>query len=188
MKTLASTFLLAGGLLAVFPAFAERADRDRPVNLEAARVTVDDVKRTHVFEGNVVLSQGSLVIRSAKLVVTQDADGFQKGVATGGDGGLARFRQKREGKDEYIDGEAERIEYESRAEKAEFFNRAYVKSGMDEVRGHYISYDGKTEQYFVTAPPGSSPTSKEGRVTAVIQPKNRSPQAAPAATPVAPAR
>lgn len=163
---------------------AERADRDKPVNLEATKVTVDDVKRTHVFEGNVVLTQGTLSIKSARLVVTQDADGFQKGVATGGEGGLARFRQKREGKDEWIDGEGERIEYESRAEKAEFFNRAYVKSGMDEVRGHYISYDGRTEQYYVTAPPGSSPTTKEGRVTAVIQPKNRPPQ--PVAVPPAP--
>lgn len=178
----ASLLLLAGGLCAA-PVLAERADRDKPVNLEAARVTVDDIKRTHIFEGNVVLTQGTLVIRSAKLVVTQDTDGFQKGVATGGEGGLARFRQKREGLNEYIEGEGERIEYESRAEKAEFFNRAYVKSGMDEVRGHYISYDGRTEQYYVTAPPGSSPNSKEGRVTAVIQPKNKAQPAAPEAPP-----
>ncbi len=160
-------------------ACAERADRDKPVHLEAARVTVDDVKRTHVFEGNVVLTQGTLVIRTARLVVTQDAEGFQKGVATGGEGGLARFRQKREGRDEYIEGEAERIEYDARSEKAEFFTRAFVKSGADEVRGHYISYDGRTEQYLVTATPGAGPGSKDGRVTAIIQPKNAKP-AAPA--------
>lgn len=174
-----ATFLTA---CALGNAHAERADRDKPVQLEAARVTVDDVKRTHVFEGNVVLSQGTLVIRTAKLVVTQDAEGFQKGVATGGEGGLARFRQKREGKDEYIEGEAERIEYDARSEKAEFFARALVKSGADEVRGHYISYDGKTEQYLVTATPGASPGSTEGRVTAIIQPKNAKP------TPAAPPR
>ncbi len=173
-------------VLATGNALAERADRDKPVHLEAARVTVDDVKRVHIFEGNVVLSQGSLSIRTAKLVVTQDAEGFQKGVATGGDGGLARFRQKREGKEEYVDGEAERIEYDSRGEKAEFFNRAFVKSGIDEVRGHFISYDGKTEQYLVTATPGAGPGSKEGRVTAIIQPKNAKP--APAAAPSTPAR
>ena len=153
-------------------ALAEKADRDKPVNLEASKVTVDDIKRVHIFEGNVILSQGTLMIRSAKLVVTQDAEGFQKGIATGGEGGLARFRQKREGKDEYIEGEGDRIEYDSRSEKAEFINRAYVKSGMDEVRGNNISYDGKTEQYLVTSAPGASPGSKEGRVTAIIQPKN----------------
>jgi lipopolysaccharide export system protein LptA len=150
---------------------AERADRDHPVNLEAERVSVDDIKRVHIFEGNVVLSQGTLVIRSEKLVVTQDAQGFQKGVATGGTDGLARFRQKREGKDEFVEGEAERIEYDSRSEKAEFFKRAYVKSGGDEVRGDYISFDALTEQYLVTAAPGSKPGSAPGRVRATIQPK-----------------
>lgn len=164
------------------PLRAERADRDKPVQLEASRVTVDDVKRVHVFEGNVILTQGTLSIRTARLVVTQDAEGFQKGVATGGADGLARFRQKREGREEYVDGEAERIEYDSRSEKAEFFNRAHVKSGMDEVNGHYIFYDGKTEQYLVTATPGAAPGTREGRVTAIIQPKNgkASPTTAPA--------
>jgi lipopolysaccharide export system protein LptA len=189
MNTIARPpILILTAFLTCGNAWAERADRDKPVHLEAARVTVDDVKRTHIFEGNVVLSQGTLVIRTAKLVVTQDAEGFQKGVATGGEGGLARFRQKREAKDEYVDGEAERIEYDSRGEKAEFFTRAFVRSGADEVRGHYISYDGRTEQYLVTATPGASPGSKEGRVTAIIQPKNAKAVPAVPATPPAPVR
>lgn len=166
---LPAAILLA--LLVASPALAERADRDQPVHLEANRVTVDDVKRVHVFEGNVVLSQGTLTIRTDKLVVTQDAEGFQKGVATGGQGGLARFRQKRAGKEEFIEGEAERIEHDARSERTEFFNRAFVRSGVDEVRGHYISYDGKTGRYLVTATPGVGPGGREGRVTAVIQPK-----------------
>ncbi len=167
--------LIASCLLFAPGAHAERADREKPVNLEAARVTVDDVKRTHVFDGKVVLTQGTLVIRSEKLVVTQDEAGFQKGVATGGENGLARFRQKREGRDEYIEGEAERIEYDARTEKAEFFVRAHVKSGSDEVRGNYILYDGMTEQYLVTATPGAKPGSAESRVRAVIQPKGSKP-------------
>jgi lipopolysaccharide export system protein LptA len=104
--------------------------------------------------------------------VTQDAEGFQKGVASGGADGLARFRQKREGRDEYVDGEGERIEYDSRSEKSEFFTRAYVKSGVDEVRGNYIQYDGITEQYLVTSVPGAKPGTPAGRVTAIIQPKS----------------
>lgn len=169
-------------LVAASPALAEKADRDQPVNIEADRLTVDDRNKVHIFEGNVILTQGTLSIRTARLVVTQDAEGFQKGVATGGADGLARFRQKREGREEYVDGEAERIEYDSRSEKAEFFNRAHVKSGMDEVNGHYIFYDGKTEQYLVTATPGAAPGTREGRVTAIIQPKNgkASPTTAPA--------
>lgn len=191
MNTSVRTLILlfACGILVAGAVHAERADRDKPVILDAAKVTIDDIKRTHVFEGNVVLTQGTLVIKSAKLVVTQDAEGFQKGVATGGADGLARFRQKRDGKDEYMDGEGERIEYDSRSEKAEFFKRAYVRSGMDEVRGDFISYDGITEQYLVTAAPGAKPGSEQSRVHAVIQPKNAKKDAVtgtPAATRTAP--
>ncbi len=162
-------------LWAAGPALAERADREKPVNLEADRITVDDIQKVQVFEGNVQLVQGTLVIRTDRLVVTQDAEGFQHGTAYGGANGLARFRQKREGKDEYIDGEAERIEYESKAEKAQFFVRAMVRSGLDEVRGQYISYDGKTERYLVTSgPDGTSAMTagKPDRVRAVIQSKS----------------
>ncbi|MDI3490154.1 MAG: lipopolysaccharide export system protein LptA, partial [Thauera sp.] len=70
-------------------AFAERADRDQPVNIEADNMTVDDRNKVHVFEGSVVLTQGSLVIKGDKLVVTQDAAGFQNGVATASGGKLA---------------------------------------------------------------------------------------------------
>jgi lipopolysaccharide export system protein LptA len=155
-------------------ALAERADREKPVNLEADRITVDDIKKVQILEGNVQLVQGTLIIRTERLVVTQDAEGFQKGVAYGGAGGLARFRQKREGKDEYIDGEAERIEYESKAEKADFYVRAMVRSGLDEVRGQFISYDGRTERYLVTSGPDGTSAAASGkpdRVRAVIQSK-----------------
>lgn len=174
------------GLLATVaaPCHAERADRDKPVNLEADRITVDDVQKVQVLEGKVQLVQGTLIIRTEKLVVTQDAEGFQKGVAHGGEGGLARFRQKREGKPEFVDGEAERIEYESKAEKAQFFGRAVVRSGLDEVRGQYIAYDAKTEHYLVTSGPdgaNAAGAGKPDRVRAVIQSKSaKGPPAAPA--------
>lgn len=184
VRLILATLLVSG--LTVGTAHAEKADRSKPVNLEADRVTVDDIKRVHVFEGNVALTQGSLSIKSAKLVVTQDAEGFQKGVASGGADGLARFRQKREGRDEYVDGEGERIEYDSRAEKSEFFARAYVKSGVDEVRGNYILYDGITEQYLVTAVPGAKPGTPAGRVTAIIQPKSVKNATPAAVTPAKP--
>jgi lipopolysaccharide export system protein LptA len=156
----------------VSPAMAERADRDKPVNLEADRITVDEAKKVQVFEGNVQMVRGTIILRTARLVVTQDAEGFQKGVAYGGAGGLARFRQKRESKDEYVDGEAERIEYDGKNDKAELFVRAHVTSGLDEVRGTYISYDGMTENYIVTGSP-ATPGGRPERVHAVIQAKNK---------------
>ena len=160
---------LLAALALPLTAGAERADRDQPVDIEADRVTVDDRSKTHTFEGNAILTQGSLMIRGERLVVIQGADGFETGIATGGRDGLARFRQKREGLDEYVDGEAERIEYDTRSEQARLFNRAMVRSGGDEVRGDYIEYDALTEQYSARSQrtPGS-----DGRVRAVIQPRS----------------
>ena len=178
MKT---TLFTLAALLLMTAAHAEKADREKPVNLDADKITVDDARKTHIFEGNVQLTQGTLIIKADKIVVTQDANGYQVGVATGGPGGLARFRQKREGRDEYIDGEAERIVNDAKADKSELFERAKMRSGGDEVRGQYISYDGKTENYVVTNGPGGTvaPSGKSERVHAVIQPKNKDAKPAP---------
>ena len=162
-------------LFAAAPAWAEKADRDKPLLLDAGLLTVDDAKKIRIFTGDVRIAQGTLTILCEKLVVSDDLEGIQSGVATGGPGGLARFRQKREGKDEYIEGEAERIVYDGKAEKTEFFQRAHIKSGRDEVRGQYISYDGKSENYVVSSGPGggtaAAASGQGNRVRAVIQPK-----------------
>jgi lipopolysaccharide export system protein LptA len=188
MKKNAPLPLVIALAVTAFPALAERADREKPITLEANRISVDDVKKVQIYEGNVVLSQGTLVIRSDRIVVTQDADGFQRGVATGGPGGLARFRQKREGKDEFIEGEGERIEHDARGEKTEFFVRAWVRSGLDEVKGNYISYDGLNEKYLVTSgvsADGKGPAKAEGgRVRAIIQPKSKTDGEAPKGDPL----
>jgi lipopolysaccharide export system protein LptA len=178
---------IAGAMLAATVARAEKADRDKPVNIEADRVSVDDVKKVQIFEGKVQLVKGTLIIRAERIVVTQDDDGYQRGVATGTAGAPPHFRQKREGQDDYIEGEGERIEHDAKTEKTEFFNRAWVKSGLDEVRGQFISYDALTEKYFVTSGPNGTralPGSND-RVRAVIQPKNKD---AGAALPSAAAR
>lgn len=183
-----ATPLVASALLVMAPAHAERADREKPITLEANRINVDDVKKVQIYEGSVVLTQGTLVIRTDKLVVTQDEDGFQKGVAYGGPGGLARFKQKREGKDDYIEGEGERIEHDARTDTTEFFVRAWVKSGLDEVKGNFISYDGLNEKYLVTSgvsADGKGPARAEGgRVRAIIQPKSKTAGEAPKGEPL----
>jgi lipopolysaccharide export system protein LptA len=157
------------GLFAV-PAQSERADRGKPINLESDRMRVDDVQKTSVFEGKVVMTQGTLSIRADKVTLRQDKDGYQYGSASGN---LASFRQKRDGADEYIEGEAERIEYDGKLDKVEFFNRARLKrEPADEVRGNYISYDSRTEFFTATGGGQSAGGGPEGRVRAVIQPRN----------------
>ncbi len=179
LRVRAASLSLAALMLAAGSAFAEKADREKPINLEADRVTVDDAKQISTFTGRVVLTQGTLIIRGDRMEVRQDSEGFKNGITWGN---LAYFRQKRDGYDEYIEGWAERIEYDSRADKMQMFNRASMKKGADEVRGSYISYDAKTEFFQVNGggAKAAAAENSDGRVRAVIQPK---PKEKPAAQP-----
>lgn len=162
---------------------AELADRDKPINLEADTVNLDDASKVSVYQGNVQLSQGTLLIRADKLVIKEDSTGLQHATAYGKP---ASFRQKREGLNEYIEGYGLRIEYDARTEKAELFTQARMKRNQDEVRGHYISYDAKTE-FFQVIGGGkevAEPGKEKGRVRAVIQPKPKPAASAPPSAPV----
>ena len=161
-------------------ALAERADRDKPLQLEANRISIDDAKKIQILEGDVVLIKGTMILKSDRVVIVEDQYGFQKGTAFGGKDGLARIRQKREGREEYMEGEAERIEYNTSNGVAELFHRAWVKSGEDEVKGDYIWYDGISEKYLVTAGETRNPKAGPARVRAIIQPKNKGVEPAPA--------
>ncbi len=151
---------------------AELADRDKPVNIEADRLSIDDKKKESVFEGNVTMTQGTLTLRADRVFVRQDAEGFNHAIAFGRP---ATFKQKREGTDEYIEGFAERMEYDGKQDKVQLFTNAHVKKGIDEVKGDYISYDAVTEYYQVIGggPSAATTTNPQGRVRAVIQPKRR---------------
>ena len=170
---------LALGLALALPCHAEKADRDKPVNIEADRMNYDDLRQINIFEGNVTLTQGTLVIRADRLTVRQDPEGFQRGSAEKGPGGFAYFKQKREGFDEYVEGWGERIEYDARLEKAELITRARILRGADEVRGSLITYDGRSEFYNVIGGRDSGTTNNpEGRVRAVISPRPGAPGSA----------
>jgi lipopolysaccharide export system protein LptA len=168
--TRVAAFALAAALsLCAAGAHAERADRDKPVNIESDRLTADDAKQVAVFEGRVVLTQGTFQLRADKLTVRQDKDGFSFAVA---EGKPATFRQKRDGVDEWVDGEALRIEYDGKKDFIELFDRARLTRDKDEVRGNYISYDSRTEFFTVQNSKSFQPSPpKDGRVRAVIQPK-----------------
>ncbi len=172
---------LGGGL-----ASAENADRNRPMNVEADALRHDDLKQTSVFSGRVVLTKGTILIRGARVDVRQDAQGYQFGQISAEPGKLAFFRQKREGLDEYIEGEAESIEYDGRADLVRFVNNAQLRrfrgaTLSDEFTGGVILYNNTTDMFSIDgAPPkgGSAPAS--GRVRAMLTPKPEAPSSAPA--------
>lgn len=157
-------------------AIAEKADRNKPIEIEADTVTSNDAKKVTVYTGNVVITQGTLVIKGDKVVMREDELGFQHGSSYGNP---TTFKQKREGKDEYMEGSAMRIEYDGRMDKVQLYTKAWVKRGQDIVHGDYIMYDGNAEYSEVIGggPKSATPATPTGRVKAIIQPKNKSPEA-----------
>ena len=171
-----SLFLAATFSLSSPACFAEHADRDKPLLLEADQVLIDDIHQTSTFTGNVRLSQGTMLIRGEKIQVMKYSDGFQQAKAYGN---TASFRQKRDGSDEYLEGYGERIEYDTRTGTVDFFGQARVKRELDEVRGDHITYSMKTETFQVSGGTGSTDTPSK-RVRAVLQPRPKSDASEPA--------
>ena len=146
---------------------AEQADSTKPTQIEANRMHADDARRTNTFEGNVVVSRGTLNIRADRIVVRQDAAGNQFASATGNP---VRFRQRQDPKPPdtegvWLEGEAKRIELDEKAGKIELFDSARVNRGGEEVTGNYILVDQRSDLFSVT--PGKG----EGRVRLTIPPK-----------------
>lgn len=173
--------------LAVAPASAEKADRNKPLNVEADAGRYDDLKQVGTFTGNVVVTKGTLILRAEQIEVRQSPDGYQHGVATALPGRLASFSQKRDGVDETIQGEAERIEYDGKADTVRFVNRAVIRryrSGAlaDETAGNLITYDNTREVFSVSGgASAATPANPGGRVRATLAPRDPTPEAAASA-------
>lgn len=171
-RTLLLLSLLAAGLA---PAWADRADRLQPLTIEADKPGLLDLaKQVVVFNGNVVVTQGTMVVRAERAEVRQTPEGARSATLTGTPGKPANFRQKREGLNEYIEGAADRIEYDARSDVLRFIGNASVRrlrggSAADEISGQLITYDNRAEQFNVDG------GGNGGRVRAVLIPSAEPP-------------
>jgi lipopolysaccharide export system protein LptA len=158
---------------------AEKADRDKPMNIESDAMRYDDLRQINVFSGRVILTKGSIVIRGETIEVRQDPQGYQLGWVTGSAQTPAFFRQKRDGVDEYIEGEALSIEYDGRADTVKFVQQAQMRrlrgaTLVDEVKGNVIVYENLTDIFRVDGGAKTAGGPAGGRVRAMLSPKTDS--------------
>ena len=171
------------------PAQAEKADRNKPMSIEADKPgSIDLQRQVVIFNGNVVISQGTMVLRADRVELRERPDGYREAMAIGSAERPASFRQKRDGVDETVEGAAERIEFDARTDTLRLVGNAAVRrlrGGLlaDEITGSLITWDNTNELFKVTGGT-ASPTNPTGRVRAVFAPREESASAPKAADPV----
>ena len=186
-------FLALLSWLALAPAQvqAEKADRSKPMTLESDKpCTVNLLKKTSVCSGNVVVSQGTLLIHADKLELRESDDGYQLATATGTDGKPAQYRQKRDNSDEVVEGQSRRIDYDSRVATVRFEGDAVVRRQLagtpsDEIHGAVIVWDSNAELFNVQGG-AATPANPGGRVRAVLAPRQAAASAPAAAASASP--
>jgi lipopolysaccharide export system protein LptA len=186
-------FLAAAILsLATLAAHAERADSLKPVNVDYKTLDVDQVTGAYVATGEadkpVVITRGTLRLTADKAVINETPEGYMSVTLTAAPGKTTTFRQKRDGgPDLWVEGQAERIEYEERAELVKLISNAVVKqleNGRlsNEVDGPFISYDNRKEVVAVRNDVSGETKPGKGRGTLILAPRRTAPAAAPAQT------
>lgn len=175
-KNLIARLCVVALSLFVTSTWAEKADRDKPLNAQADALKYDDLKQTSVFTGNVIITKGTIAMRGGRVDVRQDPQGFQFATITSNGNVQAYFKQKREnGVDEWIEGVADTIEYDGKADKVKLIKNANLKrlkgaSLNDEIVGGLVVYDNTTDVYTVDG--GAGQGGSGGRVSAILSPKS----------------
>ena len=145
--------LFAAAALSLLAAYAsaEKADQLKQVVVNFDSADSDDVAQTRTLIGNVILTRGTLLMKSEKAVVKESPEGYQTVVLTTVPGKMATFRQKKDGgPDLWVEGQAQRIEYDERTELAKLFNNATIRNLegtrlSNQTDGEFISYDSRKE-------------------------------------------
>jgi lipopolysaccharide export system protein LptA len=142
-------------------ALALSSDRDQPMTLEADSVTIDESSGVSLYEGNVIITQGSLKLWADRLWIHRRNGKTDKMIS---EGKPTRFRQLTDEQEE-IKGRALRAEFYVDRDELLLFDEAVLEQASDLIRSDRIVYNRTTSQ--VKA--GASAQGKD-RVQIIIEP------------------
>lgn len=160
---------LCGGTFA----HAEKNDRSKPMTLEALKDGGCSGKpRKCQLSGGITIAQGTFNLSGDKLTYGENAAGNREFSVVGRP---VQFKEKREVVDDYIMGNANRIEYSEASEEIRLIGNARIKTSSEELTGAVIIYNRVSETYQVLGQPAGTGESTEtlgnGKIRIVIQPK-----------------
>lgn len=144
--------------------FALPEDRSQPIQLEANRGQIDQKTGVSTYEGNVIISQGSMRMNAEVATIHIKDGGFQRMEATGNPVNL-RYRPNAN-KPEII-GTSQRVEYDVPSAKVIMSGNAKLTQGQDTFTGERVEYDLKGD---VVRARGAGDS---GRIQFIIQPRSQ---------------
>lgn len=152
MKPLTRLLLASAcSLLFVPPTLADKSDSSKPMDFRSNSANMDEYRKLYNYVGQVRMTQGTRLLTADNVAIKQDAAGFSKSVATGSASKLAYIKQRENEGKGWMEGWAERIEYDDRTDKFIFFDQAHIKTSTDNAKGEVIIYDNVTERYQILA-------------------------------------
>ncbi|NYT62666.1 lipopolysaccharide transport periplasmic protein LptA [Alcaligenaceae bacterium] len=160
----------AGAAYAQAPAPAEEPD----TLILSDSLNYDDLKKESIFTGNVIMTRGLMTLHADKLVMREDAQGFQYGTATVSPGKLVSIRQENPEKFETLESRGVRAEYNGKADEVEMIGQAVVTryicgKPFDSVKGQRVIYHQKNSTYEAHGGPDSA--APGGRVRSLARPQ-----------------
>ena len=170
------TLILIGCSIAT--AYAEKADQDKPVILEAEKVVVDDVQQTYELDGDILLTKGSIFITGEKAHIKVDPEGYEDVDVRGTPELVASFRQRREGlANEFMQGRGSVVTYNAKTELLTLTGDANLKrllnmQMLDQLHGWKIEYD-DVKQYYRVFPPVNAKPEDLPLARAILSPRRK---------------
>ena len=145
--------------------FALSTDKDELIQIAADSATIDDLNGVATYQGNVIITQGTIQINAEKisLFYTQKQDLKKVDIV----GNPAKFKQRPDKSDEDLNAQANHMEYRADENMLYLTEGAKLWQGKDSFVGEKITYD--TVRGVIKAHKG-----KGGRVKVTIQPRKKS--------------
>lgn len=151
-------------MLALLPLtiFAATEDKNQPIQVEADKLEIRDKDNISIYSGNVRLAQGSLLIRSDRLVIHFNDE--KELVLMEMMGKPATFRQLDDEQNELL-GEADKLEYHELESLLILQGNAHFSNGSDTIESSSIRINTETNLIEAASP------EPDKRVRMTIQPK-----------------
>ena len=158
--------------------YAEKADQDKPIILEAEKVSGNDTSQVYDLNGEVLLVKGSIIVTGEEGHIRIDPEGYEFIDVKGTPEAVATFRQRREGlANEFMQGRGSNATYDAKTEILTLTGDASLKrllnmQILDQLYGWKIEYD-DVKQYYRVVPPKDAKPDDLPLARAILSPRRK---------------